>query len=115
MDTTYLIAAISVCLFGSWGAWIAYAKWQARGLWGSLGAIALAVGTWGVVDWLAQEPRESPLYAYALLALGPPLIVGVFHAAASKRNVPAVLAILGSAILASAVALAAPFIAYIFP
>lgn len=115
MDTTYLVVVVFACLVGSWCAWLAYAKWHARGLWGSLGLIALSVGTWGVVDWMAQEPRESPLYAYALLALAPPVLVGAFYTAASRRSVPAALAILGSAILASAVALSVPFIAYVFP
>ena len=76
MDTTFLIAVVSASLIGSWCAWIAYTKWQAQGLWRFLGAIAVAAGTWGVSDWVAQKPRETPLYAYVLLALAPAVLVG---------------------------------------
>lgn len=102
-------------MLGSYGAWIANTRWQAQGLWRFLGASALVVGMWGVFDWLAQEPRETPLYAYFLLALAPPILVGAWHVFARRRSVAAPLVILGGAILASITMLAVPLIAFVFP
>jgi ABC-type spermidine/putrescine transport system permease subunit II len=114
MDIYYVVTTVVSCVLGSLCAWVAYEKSGKQGLVICLSAIAVIVGTWGGFDWARQDPRESPLYAYLLLALLPPAVAGGWYTLAKRRQFGAVPAVLGSSVLASGIVLAVPFIAYVF-
>lgn len=115
MAVSYVLVVVGACVTGSLGTWAAYGKWSTRGLLVCLVTIAVIVSTWGLLDWMAQSPRESPLYAYLLLAIAPPAIIGSWQVHSRARHSTTAVAILGGAVLASTAALAVPFVAMIFP
>lgn len=115
MDKAYLGVVVLVCASGSLFAWFVLAKYGVRALIATLAAIVVVVGVWGFVDWSGQQPRESPFYAYALLAVLPPAALGGWLLIAKEKLKSTGLAILGGTIVSSIIALAIPFVAYVLP
>lgn len=112
MRLSFVLPAVLLSIVSAFMCAAVLSRWGARAMSGTLGCIAVAILAWGLWDWSQQQPRESPLYGYVLLAVAPAAALGITLWKGTQREWRSGALILGGTLSASLTALAIPWLVY---